>query len=516
MPNTPKKIVLREFSSSSCPLEALPETRQKQYLKRYLTDLGAKTVLEEPRYFDRDYLSEFAAFYSKSAAGYPNYCKRLHFFSEIDVSRNNIRAAAGGSPVIQKRLQQHYLGFVVIRPIPATPFGRTVLVWYPDNSPNTPRVTSPARSYSVHVAGIKLSVHGLAWQQQDSGVGACATVGLWSMLHTSALDDHHAIPTTADITRAAHKTASLGSRVFPSEGLRIEQICEAIKENDLSPILLSGDINNSQEHGFSAERFNNSCASFIRSGYPVLIVGRLGSVGLHAICAVGFRSCAPPPVSVSEFSLQDTLIPNLYIHDDNLGPNVRFKVHDNGPNRAVELIPDSPVSTSTPPQADPLSGYPSFTPELLLVAAHNDLRASPDTLNRAGIRVASDLAQIVGNFYAQYPGNAYGITLSTRHMILAEYMTRELGHLLRAQRKTLGRVRLALHEQVQPMSLHLGIVRVGLTNGTPLADVLYDTTDSDRNHSAFAFVFYQKDVGAFLNAMAQVGQLHIGIPIDAC
>ena len=516
MLNKPKKIALRKFSSADCPLEALPNTRQKRYLKRYLTDLGARTVLEEPRYFDRDYLSEFAAFYSKSAAGYPNYCKRIHFFSGIDITRSNVRAAAGGSAAMQRRLQEHYLGFVVIRPIPATPFGRTVLIWYRDNSPNTPRVTSPSRSYSVHVAGIELLVHGLAWQQQDSGVGACATVGLWSMLHTSALDDHHAIPTTADITRAAHKTASLGSRVFPSEGLRIEQICEAIKENDLSPILLTGDINQLGERGFSAERFNNSCASFIRSGYPVLIVGRLNGVGLHAICAVGFRSCAPPSVSSSEFGFQDTLVPNLYIHDDNLGPNVRFRIRDNGLGKAVDLVPDSPRSVTHPPLADPLDGYPSFTPELLLVAAHNDLRASPDTLNRAGIRIASDLAQIVNNFYSRKAGAPYGITLSTRHIVLAEYMTRELGGLLRAQRTVLSRVRLALQEQVQPMSLHLGIVRMGLSNGMPLADILFDTTDSDRNHSAFAFVFYQKDVGAFLNALSEVGNFPLGVPIDAC
>ena len=62
------------------PLAMLVGCPQAIYLRRYLEDLGATTVLTEPYYFDRDYLAEFAAFYCVSAAGYPNVCRRLHFF----------------------------------------------------------------------------------------------------------------------------------------------------------------------------------------------------------------------------------------------------------------------------------------------------------------------------------------------------------------------------------------------------------------------------------------------------
>jgi len=195
MANTPKKLEIHKFDKAS-PLHKLPDFRQKNYLIRYLADLGAQTVLEEPNYFDRDYLAEFAAFYCKSTAGYPNTCRRLHFFAGAAFNRSTLRSAAAGRERAIKRLQENYLGFVVIRPIPATPLGRTVLAWYEDLKPETPRVVTPSRDYHAHVAGIRLTVHGLAWQQQDTGVGACATVGLWSMLHSSAFDDHHAIPTT--------------------------------------------------------------------------------------------------------------------------------------------------------------------------------------------------------------------------------------------------------------------------------------------------------------------------------
>ena len=81
-----------------------PRTRQTLYLERYISELEAKIVLRESNYFDRDYLAEFASFYSVSSKGYPNNCERFHFFSE-KVSRRTLIAASGGSPKAQKRLQ---------------------------------------------------------------------------------------------------------------------------------------------------------------------------------------------------------------------------------------------------------------------------------------------------------------------------------------------------------------------------------------------------------------------------
>ena len=308
-----------------------PHTRQTLYLERYISELQAKIVLREPNYFDRDYLAEFASFYSVSSKGYPNICERLHFFSE-KVSRRTLIAASGGSPKAQKRLQDAYLGFIVKRPIPAAPLGRTVLKWYPDDfAETTPRVPASSRKNFVHIAGVELYVEGLAWQQQDSGVGACATVSLWSMLQSSAFDDHHAIPTTADITQAAHKRHSFGTRMFPSKGLNIIQVCEVINERDLVPLITEGDVKDTHGRtiGFSKDRFASTCAAFIRSGYPVLIVGRLRTSGGeegHAICNVGFRSCIPSAGDPSIPDLAESNIEFLYVHDDNLGPNVRVRI----------------------------------------------------------------------------------------------------------------------------------------------------------------------------------------------
>ncbi len=542
------------------------QTRQVRYIQKYLDHLSAKSVIEEPTYFDRDYLSEFSAFYSVSSKPYPHTCRRLHFFS-TQLDRGFLRRAAGGSTKILERMQSSYLGFVILRPIPAAPLGRTVLKWYDDDAEKdqqTPRVKDPSREYSVHFAGIELTVNGLAWQQQDTGVAACATVSLWSMLHSSALDDHHAIPTTAEITRAAHSSHSFGSRVFPSQGLNFYQICDAIREQDLAALLTEGDISSGGKViGFSRERFASTCASYIRSGYPVLISGYFlpeRNIG-HAICVVGFRSSAPLVADLISPGMADSNIEHLYIHDDNLGPNVRFEINsiplidksstglgeapeenqeeshekaDKETEGTVEnessehadqeaeksrqkLIEYVVLSVSDPypttdPKANPspTSDYEQFVPTQLIVAAHNNIRTSPDTLHKAGLIKASYLSAVIRIVRDKTAIKVNGLIVSSRFIKLSAYLGDELEERLHANRKVLSRVRLSLSEKVGPMSLHIGVIRISLDDSTPLIDIIYDTTDSDRNHPLYCHVAYSKEVPKFFSSIQEFYETNFG------
>ena len=373
----------------------------------------------------------------------------------------------------------------------------------------TPRVVSPSRSYFCHLAGLSLKVDGLAWQQQDSAVGACATIALWSMLHSSALDGHHGLPTTASVTRSAHRTASLGRRMFPSGGLSIEQLCEAIKEHGLQPVVVPGDLAGkgpSARPAFSRERFSASCSALLRSGFPVLVLGQLRnpgedeSIGGHAICAVGFRS-APPPVALPGTVVHhDANIPVVYVHDDNIGPNVRFKVSTDGAG-AVFVRPEAPVPIKPPTLPDPTTTYPEFVPGNLVVAVPEDLRSSPDALHEDGLRMAKLLSTIIAHVGKTigHPSKA-GLTVSSRFSRLRDYLGQELSRVIGSGQPRLGAVRLRLVEEVPPMSMHVGVIRVG-DGATPLFDVIRDTTDSDQNRRAFAHIVYERALVPYLDVL---------------
>jgi len=511
-----KSLVFTSFNSDENPLHNFAPNTQIQYLYAYLTEISASVVIEEPNYFDRDYLDEFSAFYSLSSRGYPNICRRLHFFSSDQVSRELLQRAASGSHEDVVILQESYLGFTVIRPIPSAPLGRTVLAWFPDTVPEMPRVTSPSRSYNCHLAGITLEVTGLAWQQQDTGVGACATVGLWVALHSSAFDDHHAVPTTAQITKSAHDGAALGTRMFPSTGLNMHQIMEAIKAQQLAPIWCAGDMQYADDQGqsiigFSKERFSSTCASFIRSGYPVLIWGQHLADGIlqkHVICAVGFRESPPPNLEPGETVLQDSETIFLYVHDDNLGPSVRFRIIDNGEGKAVTIKTDPPNSDA---KLSPTSDYPEIRPEALCIAVHECIRVSPDRLHAIGKDLSSKLCGALNIILEENGIEKVSISSSTRFIKLADYIGDELGRTLSDQSDVLGKVRMDLMENVPPMSLHIGVVRFALSNSTPIMDLIYDTTDTDRNCPVFAHVVYDQTVAR--NIMSQATGL--GVLVEA-
>ena len=480
----PSSLQFVSFESKDNPLTEAQNTLQAEYLKDYLKNLDVKKILIESNYFDRDYLSEFSAFYSTSVSGYQNICKRIHFFSDKNIDRKLFEKATGGEPKAIKILNNSYLGFCVLRPIKAR-LGKTVLKWYDNKQLSSQRITVK-RTYKCHVAGVQLEIKGLAWQQQDTGVGACATIALWSALQSSAFDDFHAIPTTTEITRAANKTMALGSKTFPSKGLTSLQLYEAIKELGLSPMVQKGnlDIGLDQKKYFTKERFMNSIASYIRSDYPVIILGHLKIegqyTGEHAISAVGFRNDLNPKKPAKILTLEDSLNEILYIHDDNIGPNARFKISEEKIKGTGYTIIDRNAPS-----------YSSFKepkkyqiiPHTLVVATHNELRSSPNELYKKGLKnVAIPFEKIFKDYLISF-------SLGVRFIKLTDYIHKELDRLLRDNPKKLSQLRLKLWEQVRPMSLHLGLVRIGLTNSfIPLLDVLYDTTDS--HLQPFTYISY--------------------------
>ncbi len=407
---------LHQFGSSD-PLAELASD-QAQYLRCYLSDLGAKAVIEEPEYFDRDYLDEYSAYYSRVATATPNRCRRLHFVSRL-ITKETLKAALEGSAAERNRLQAAYLGFVVVRPLKHAPLGRSVIKWYPDNLKRyqgNPRITPAAREYVVHLAGMSLRVVGLAWQQQDGAVALCATTALWSMLHSSAFDDHHAVPTTAEVTRLAYHSARQGLHVFPaSDGLDVRQMTDAIARAKLTPMLMAGDVlsTDASRPAFSREKFA-ACAVMLRSGFPVLISGHLADRGGHVICATGFRDVGARG-GPGDVVLQDAEVETFYAHDDNLGPNVRLSVGV-GEHQEVTL------RTSPPPKRykgkrlpDPAKDYPEFTPGELIVGVHEGLHITPDELHQIAVR-------IMVNLKLQIEQPTQPLTATARFVRIAEYL----------------------------------------------------------------------------------------------
>lgn len=351
-------------------------------------------------------------------------------------------------------------------------------------------------------------VDGIAWQQQDRGVGACATIAIWSMLHSSAHNKFHAIPTTPEITKAANKTASLGRLVFPSSGLSVYQICEAIKELGLSPFVIAGNVNRgskSWEVGFSKEKFSTDCAALIRSGFPFLLTGEYCGEG-HAVCVVGFRDApADKPKPKSEVHSQDKNITVIYIHDDNIGPNVRFKISERKEDGSKPFVTLKPEAPSTPNKTtsqfpDPLVDWNEFVPDAMVVAMPPECRLSPDILNKWALGTADDLCGNINFALKRVSRKPTSLNFSSRFLKVRDYLGKELSEILRPDPSLLSTLRLRLSEEVIPMSLHVGVVRIAIGSDV-IMDVLFDTTDTEIARPIFVAIVFSSFVMTVLSIL---------------
>jgi hypothetical protein len=150
-------------ASGAAASDAPPNT-QTLYLADYLATLGAKTIVVEDHYIDRHFMEEVSLYYSKSLLPRPNWTTRVHLFRrelDDDELAARLRAAAEGEVTqTTQYFQDSYCGYVVVRPLPSVPIGRTVLQHLRDKPD---RSFPTCQAYAVHFLGVELRVHGLAF-----------------------------------------------------------------------------------------------------------------------------------------------------------------------------------------------------------------------------------------------------------------------------------------------------------------------------------------------------------------
>ena len=154
-----------------------PEFDPKGIAQRLKTQLthAAKGVLVEHGYVDKDYRSTFYNFYAKMGRPYRSDCVRMHFFDETvryDEGRTDIACS-------DLRLQDHYFGYIVLRPTIVSTLGRSLL------SPGM-RLGARGRAiqsiHYVNVLGHRLSVWGFPSMAQHVDIAVCAHVCCWAIL----------------------------------------------------------------------------------------------------------------------------------------------------------------------------------------------------------------------------------------------------------------------------------------------------------------------------------------------
>ncbi len=266
-------------------------------LERIKTALDGRTksVAIERHYIDKDYRDTFTNFHSKKFSTPDSRCIRLHFFGN-PIDHKVIRDG--------KTLQQHYLGYSVIRPTRPNCVGRTLL------EPGACALTNCHISLcteEVSIQGAILKVSGFPFISQDADVTVCAQSALW-MLARYFSNRYRIHPEIypfrlTDLTR----DFSIG-RLIPSGGLYIWQMAEALRQIGYAPVIY-------ERQGFS-DSFEHLMYTYIESGIPIL-----AAFHNHVVVLFGHRSdfSAPPaPETMAQkFSFSSQFNREFVGNDDN-------------------------------------------------------------------------------------------------------------------------------------------------------------------------------------------------------
>ncbi|MEZ4335169.1 MAG: hypothetical protein R3B82_00885 [Sandaracinaceae bacterium] len=251
-------------------------TPQTEYLWNYLEKIGCESFIRESEYVDRHYLDDFTSYHARTFRTPEVRCQRLHFFAASpDVVGGLIDEAYGtdllGRQQVEAKLEKLYRGFVVVRPVRRAHIGRAVLATYPPDGGR--RQYTAVRRYVVHVGALRLTIDGLAFQQQDGGAAVCASTALWSALQKVAHLAGHRTPTPSRVTAASQTPYAA------SYGLDESQMAMA-----LSQLGYAADV---FAPGESRAAFRAKLAASLRSHLPVVLMVGDENDG-HAVTVTGY------------------------------------------------------------------------------------------------------------------------------------------------------------------------------------------------------------------------------------
>ncbi len=273
-----------------------------QRLKTQVTD-AVKGLLVEHGYVDKDYRSTFYNFYAKKGRQYRPDCVRLHFFDgtvRYDEDLADI-VANDGHP------QDHYFGYIVLRPTIVATLGRSVL------SPDI-RLGARGRAiqsvHHVNLLGHRLPVWGFPSMAQHVDIAVCAHVACWAVLrYYSETYSRHREYLVHDVTKLVAPFDPGG--LVPSLGFNVLEAERVFQAAGCFPLLVG------KRNSASDAAFFSQLLAYLESGFPLFVAMPSET---HAVVIVGHnwkQTAIPQQASLSHVWTQ---VETLLTVDDNLLP----------------------------------------------------------------------------------------------------------------------------------------------------------------------------------------------------
>jgi hypothetical protein len=260
---------------------------------------AVKGILVERNYIDKDYRSTYYNFYAKKGQFYRADCVRLHFFdATVTFDAKALKLACPDGA-----LQDHYFGYIVLRPTGIGTIGRSVVS--PDVRTGTRGYIITAK-YKVHLLGYKLTIQGFPSMDQHIDISVCAHAACWSILrHYSERYSVYREFLTHDITLMAQQFNPGG--LVPSKGLEVSHAERVFQEAGTFPVHVP-------RAGKNDASFYRQFHAYVESGFPLFAAMHSRA---HAIAVVGYEWDPAVTAPVKKMQYAWDKVKSVVVVDDN-------------------------------------------------------------------------------------------------------------------------------------------------------------------------------------------------------
>ena len=274
--------------------------------------------------------------------------------------------------------------------------------------------------------------------------------------------DHEDIApvTPAQITALAAKYSLPFGRAMPSEGLSIDQMCQAVQAVGVSPNVFRAD-RTADTRGYLYSALKSGLA-------PVLVLQKGNSY--HAVTAVGMKIRMPHQQSLVAELNDDFAVDMLalYVHDDRLGAYLRARLIGDESGTPKLLLP----------QRDATQQTEAWKVTHVLVPIHSKIRLSLAVLRQMALQLTATTHQVREAIEKHLPaGFIQEPTITFESWIVRAHRYVESAFL-----NTEHLVPLRIFDFCERVSVarYLGVVRLTASYFDPI-DILMDTTSTEKN-----------------------------------
>lgn len=256
------------------------------------------TVLVEEKYIDKIYRDSYYMHFSCKHGEYSRFCKRLFVFSGNIFEKLDCYNFCDLST---KKLQDNFVGTIVIRPLRGGKIGRCLL--NPHFLLKDKNIYLRYARYSATVYGKRLQINAFPFSMQDGETTTCAEVTILNLMDyfgKKYCEYRSILP--SDIVSIVEKNDF--ERALPTRGLKYVTITKVFSEMGFYPRLYAKKL------FADGSQFKRVMHYYIESGIPVAMGVKVDEKTKHSVVCIGHGEIIYKDIGKKIYAIYDKEIGN--------------------------------------------------------------------------------------------------------------------------------------------------------------------------------------------------------------